>query len=210
MDNSFSPTAKAALLLALFTVLGTGVLSATHFATRDIIAAGEKQAKLALIGQILPAALYDNELLAAVRELPPTAELGNRDATPLYLARRGGTASAAVFECVAPDGYAGRIKLLVAVKANGELAGVRVVDHHETPGLGDYIEIARDAWITQFTGRSLENPAPGEWKVKKDGGQFTQRSGATVTPRAIVKAVRRALEYVASHRAQFFPEGEAK
>jgi electron transport complex protein RnfG len=109
-----------------------------------------------------------------------------------------------VLEAVAPDGYSGRIKLLIAIRADGELAGVRVLAHRETPGLGDYIEIAKSEWISGFTGKSLDNPLPDNWKVKKDGGQFDYMAGATITPRAVVRAVRRALDYYAQNRERLF------
>ncbi|MBS4098526.1 MAG: electron transport complex subunit RsxG [Sulfuricella sp.] len=208
MENVLRHSAKSGLLLMLFAAIGTGLLSATYYATRDIIADSEKQAKLALIGQILPSDLYDNDILKEARELPPV--LGNKEATPLYLASKNGQPAAAVFEAVAPDGYAGKIKLLIALKADGELSGVRVVDHHETPGLGDYVTIAKDRWITQFDGLSLSKYAAQDWKVKKDGGKFEHRSGATVTPRAIVKAVHRSLKYVEENRALFFPVNSGK
>ena len=205
METVLRHSSKSGLLLMVFAVVGTGMLAATYHLTRDIIAESEKQAKLALIGQILPKTLYDNDILKEARELPPTPELGNKGATPLYVATLQGKPSVAVFEAVAPDGYAGKIKLLVALKADGELSGVRVVDHHETPGLGDYIMIAKDKWITLFDGLSLAKYSDQDWKVKKDGGKFEYRSGATVSPRAIVKAVHKALEYVEANRDKFFP-----
>lgn len=210
METVLRHSSKSGVLLMVFAVVGTALLAATHLATHDIIAASEKQAKLALIGQILPKALYDNDILQDARELPPTPELGNKDATPLYLATLGGKPSVAVFEAVAPDGYAGKIKLLVAVKANGELSGVRVVDHHETPGLGDYIMIAKDPWITRFDGLSLAKYSAQDWKVRKDGGKFEHRSGATVTPRAIAKAVYKSLKYVESNPGRFFAPASGK
>lgn len=210
MESVLRHSTKSGVLLMVFAVVGTALLAATYLMTRDIIAESERQAKLALIGQILPKTLYDNDILKEVRELPAAAELGNKDATPLYVATLGGQPSAAVFEAVAPDGYAGKIKLLISVKADGELSGVRVVDHHETPGLGDYIMIAKDKWITQFDGQSLAKYTAQEWKVKKDGGKFEYRTGATVTPRAIVKAVYKSLKFVESNRDKFFAAaGEA-
>ena len=118
---------------------------------------------------------------------------------------------AAVFEAVAPDGYAGKVRLIMAMRADGQVAGVRVTQHKETPGLGDYVEIKKDKnkehpWITQFTGLSLARVGEGEWKVKKDGGRFDAVAGATVTPRAVVKAVRRAALYVEAQRAVLFAE----
>jgi len=205
METVLRHSAKSAAILMAFAIIGTALLAVTYHVTRDIIAESEKQAKLKLITQILPKELYDNDILKEASRLPPAPELGNQDATPLYLATLNGQPSVSVFEAVAPDGYSGKIKLLIALKADGELSGVRVVDHHETPGLGDYIEIAKDRWITLFDGLSLvKYSGAQDWKVKKDGGRFEHRSGATVTPRAVVKAVHKALTYAAANPDQFF------
>lgn len=211
METVFRHSAKAGAILMAFAVTGTALLAATYDATHEIIAESEKQAKLKLIGQILPKELYDNDILKDVAQLPPAPELGNKDATPLYRATLGGKPSVAVFEAVAPDGYSGKIKLLVALKADGELSGVRVVGHKETPGLGDYIEIAKDQWITAFDGLSLAKySGERDWKVKKDGGKFEYHSGATVTPRAIVKAVHKSLKYAAANPDKFFTPSAAQ
>ncbi len=210
METVFRHSTKAGAILMAFAVTGTALLAATYDATHDIIAESERQAKLKLIGQILPKDLFDNDILKAAAELPPAPELGNKNATPLYLATLGGKPSVAVFEAVAPDGYSGRIKLLIALKADGELSGVRVVEHRETPGLGDYIEIAKDRWIAMFDGLSLAKYSGArDWKVKKDGGKFDYHAGATVTPRAIVKAVHKALQYAAANPDKLFPPQSA-
>jgi len=130
--------------------------------------------------------------------------LGNDGKTLAYRARLNGEPSAVVIEAIAPDGYSGKIALILAVKANGELAGVRVVAHKETPGLGDYIELPKNPWIKNFDGKSREMYKDADWKVKKDGGQFDHMAGATITPRAVVKAVNKALQYFAEHREQLF------
>ena len=108
------------------------------------------------------------------------------------------------FSAIAPDGYTGPITLLIAVRYDGDLAGVRVVTHRETPGLGDYIEIERTPWIRGFEGKSLDTPVAARWKVKKDGGDFDQVTGATITPRAVVKAVHQGLEFFATNRERLF------
>ena len=107
---------------------------------------------------------------------------------------------------VAPDGYSGKIFLIVAIRSNGEVSGVRVVAHHETPGLGDYIERTKSEWITGFDGQSLSSRRDDDWKVKKDGGQFDYMAGATISPRAVIKAVHKALQYFAQHREQLMAE----
>jgi electron transport complex protein RnfG len=195
---------KLALVLAAFALVGTTLLALTYSATKDNIAASEKKAKLALIAQILPPALYDNDIIRDAAELQAIAELGTAEPTLVYRARKEGQAVAAVLEVVAPDGYAGKIKLLVAIKSSGEVSGVRVVAHKETPGLGDYIEIAKNSWIKVFDGTSLDKHPSKEWKVKKDGGQFDYMTGATITPRAVIKAVHKALVWYSNNQEKVF------
>jgi electron transport complex protein RnfG len=191
-------------ILAAFAVVGTALLAATYLVTRPIIAETGKQAKLALIGQILPKALYDNDILKDAVLLPPAVELGNSEPTPVYRAVREGKPSAAVLEVIAPDGYSGKIRMIVAIKADGEVSGVRVVAHNETPGLGDYIEIVKNRWIRIFEGKSLSKFTDQDWKVKKDGGKFEHMAGATVTPRAVVKAVHTSLKYFTQNQDRIF------
>lgn len=184
-----------------FSVVGTLILAATHFSTRGPIAESERQAKLKLFEQVLPATLHDNALLQDTVSVEAGGELGNRDVTQAYRARLRGQLSAVILETTAPDGYSGDIKLLVAIRTDGELAGVRVLAHKETPGLGDYIDIAHGDWIKKnFDGQSLAKTSDEGWKVKKDGGQFDYMAGATITPRAVVKAVHRTLKFFAAHR----------
>lgn len=204
MNPALGNALRTAFILVTFAVVGTGILAYTYYLTRDTIAASEEREKMALISQTLPPDLFDNDLLAEAIRLPPTEALGTREPSWVYRATRGGQPAALVFEVVAPDGYAGKISLLVAVKVNGEVAGVRVVAHNETPGLGDYIEAAKSDWIRTFEGASLANTPPLQWKVQKDGGRFPYRAGATITPRAVVKAVRRTLEYFEKEGGQLF------
>src|SRR5690606_4959952 len=119
--------------------------------------------------------------------------LGTTQPVTVYRAFRGGEPVAALFNSVAPDGYSGEIRLLVGVRVDGSLSGVRVLSHKETPGLGDPIEVRHSDWITRFSGLSLENPPFERWKVRRDGGDFDQFTGATITPRAVVKATRNTL-----------------
>ena len=194
-----------------FTVVGTVLLASTYFTTRLPIAESERQAKLKLFEQVLPAALHDNDLLKDGIKVPAAGELGTREATYPYRARLAGQPAAVVREATAPDGYSGDIKLLIAVRADGELAGVRVLAHKETPGLGDYIDIAHSDWIKKnFDGQSLAKTSDDLWKVKKDGGSFDYMAGATITPRAVVKAVHKTLQYFAAHRDEIFSAPTAK
>jgi electron transport complex protein RnfG len=197
-----------ALTLLVFSVTGAALLSGTFGLTRPGIQRSEEADKLRLVAQTLPAGSYDNDLIRDARRLPADPLLGLKRPGLAYPASHGGDTTAVVLEAVAPDGYSGEIRLLVGILADGRVAGVRVVSHRETPGLGDYIDSLRSDWIKQFDGRGLADPAAEQWKVKKDGGRFDYRAGATITPRAVVKAVRKALEYFAAHRAELLAPAE--
>jgi Na+-translocating ferredoxin:NAD+ oxidoreductase subunit G len=207
-------TLQTAINLVFFSVLATAILASTYFLTRDAIKKSEDGEKLKLINQIVPSALYDNDIIKDTLSIPASELLGTEDTTLAYRARLKGEPSAVVLESVAPDGYSGRIWLILAVRSNGELAGVRVVTHKETPGLGDYIELPKSPWIKNFDGKSRAVYKDADWKVKKDGGQFDYMAGATITPRAVVKAVNKALIYFEENRDKLFvanvPREEAK
>jgi len=200
---------RPALVLGLFTLVATALLAVTDRYTRGPIAAAERAALLRTLNRLIPAGAHDNDLLADTLTLPPSPALGTRRPTTAYRARRRGRVETVAFTAVAPDGYNGDIVLLVAVHRDGRLAGVGVVSHRETPGLGDAIEASRGPWIRQFTGRALGDPPPARWAVKKDGGAFDQLTGATISPRAVVKAVKRALAWFARHREMLLAEDGA-
>lgn len=186
--------AIAGLLLAMFAVLGVGLVAFTHQATKDQIAENERMALLNSLNALVPAESIDNDIASDLTVVSDQERLGSIETT-VYLGRNHNKPVAAVFTSIAPDGYSGQIKLLVAVGADGTLKGVRVVAHKETPGLGDRVEIEKSDWIHAFEGKSIGNPDISHWKVKRDGGDFDQFSGATITPRAIVKAVKNTLLY---------------
>lgn len=196
----------SAALLALFALLGTAVVAYVYGSTEARIAANERAAMLENLNQIVPAGRYDNAILNDVIQIrEPT--LNPDGPVTVYRARRDGLPVAAVLSVVAPDGYSGPIRLLVGVNADGSLAGVRVVSHRETPGLGDAIDARRSDWILGFAGRSLGDPPAAQWAVRKDGGVFDQFTGATISPRAVVKAVKRTLIYFDAHRDALFADG---
>lgn len=208
------PTAPAmalrtALILLVFVAIFSGLLASAYLATKPAIDATALAEKMKLVDEVLPKSAYDNDPLHDARQLPAVAALGLDEPSTVYRARRGGEASALLLEAVAADGYSGKIRLLLAVGADGTIYGVRVTQHRETPGLGDYVEPKKDKnkerpWITQFNGLSPADCSEREWRVKKDGGRFDANAGATVTPRAVVKAVRRAALWVAENREQVF------
>ena len=200
---------RTAVILFLFVVTFTGLLSGAYLWTLPTIEAAASEEKMKLINEVLPADNYDNDLLKDAFQIAATPALGQDGASTAYVARKGGRTSAVVLEAIAPDGYAGKIRLLIALDADGALLGVRVTQHKETPGLGDYIEPKKDKnkerpWITQFNGLKPATTEEREWKVKKDGGRFDSVAGATVTPRAVIKAVRKAAVYVAENRETLF------
>lgn len=189
---------RAAAQLGLAGLLAALLLAGTWWLTREDIVAAEHRAQMQALEIVLPPDRYDNDLVNDAVHVQAAAWLGLESAT-VHRARLAGEPSALVLEVSAPDGYAGPIRLLVAVANDGRVLGVRVTGHQETPGLGDDIEVERSDWITRFTGRALGDPPAGEWAVRKDGGHFDQFAGATITPRAVVRAVKRCLEFVARH-----------
>jgi electron transport complex protein RnfG len=190
-----SPIVIAAVILGAFAILGVGLVSATYEGTKERIAHNERLALLRKLEAMVPAESVDNDMIADRIEVHDRELLGS-DTTIVYRGRKGGEPIAAVLTPIVPDGYSGPIKLLVAVRRDGSLGGVRVVSHKETPGLGDQIEEEKSDWVYGFEGKSLENPPITQWAVKRDGGYFDQFTGATITPRSIVKAVKNTLQFV--------------
>jgi electron transport complex protein RnfG len=187
---------RAALTMAVALGAAVAVLSLVCEGTRARVAASERARRAAALERVLGGSRYDNDLQADRIEVRDPELLGTDASVPVYRARLAGRPVAAVIEAVAPNGYSGSIRLLVGVTPDGRLLGVRVLEHQETPGLGDAIEERRSAWIHSFDGRSLKEPPVGRWKLHKDGGDFDQLTGATVTPRAVVAAVRNTLLFV--------------
>jgi len=206
MKRLTKATLRTALNLLFFTLIGTAILAFTFKLTFERIAQSEEAAKLKLINQVASPSMYDNDLVKDTITLPASAQLGTEQDTIAYRGRLKGQPSIVVLEAIAPDGYSGKIGMIVAINYAGTISGVRVVLHKETPGLGDYIDIAKNKWISLFAGASHEQYQEGDWKVKKDGGQFDYMAGATITPRAVAKAVHKALHYFEENRASLFAE----
>jgi len=203
-ESPIKHTLTTMLVMVAFTIIGTAILAYTYDTTKAPIEVSEAAAKMKLFDQVLPSNEHDNDLINESLDIPAGGELGNREGTKAHIAKLAGKPSAVILEATAPDGYSGEIKLLIAVRENGGIAGVRVIAHKETPGLGDYIDIAHGDWIKSFDNLSLSIRPLADWKVKKDGGQFDYMAGATITPRAVVKAVQKVLVYVDQNRQTLF------
>ncbi len=183
------------LFLWLFAIAGTTLVTLTEFTTRDKIVDNERRVLLRNLHALIPKDRFDNDITQDILQLPASPLLGTDTVSTAYRARLRGAPVAVIFTSVAADGYNGKIQLLAGVYIDGSLAGVRVVKHAETPGLGDAIEVGKSAWIKSFDAKSLGNPDHHGWRVRGDGGEFDQFTGATITPRAIVAALRNTLLY---------------
>ncbi|MDP1733546.1 MAG: electron transport complex subunit RsxG [Sulfuritalea sp.] len=200
---------RTAGIMLAFTLIFTALMAGTYRATAPLVAASALTEKLRLIGEVLPQTMYDNDLMADAIVLPAQKALELDDETRIWRARKDGVPVALVLETAAPNGYSGRIGLIVAVGADGKLIAVRVTTHKETPGLGDYIEPKKDRnkarpWITQFSNLGFDSVPREKWRVKKDGGHFDQMSGATISARAVTNASGRALAWAIENRERLF------
>lgn len=197
IDTWREKLAYQGISLGIVAMLASAALVIGNQLTHDAILKAEADDLAASLAQVLPAGGNDNDLLA------DTVKVGADGTAPVtvYRARKAGVVTGVVFQ-MAQRGYAADIVVLMGVDMEGRLLGARVIKHAETPGLGDKIEIAKAKWILDFNGKSLTDPPPEKWGVKKDGGVFDQFAGATITPRAVVKAVKSGLEFFAAHREE--------
>ncbi|KAA1192865.1 electron transport complex subunit RsxG [Pseudohalioglobus sediminis] len=205
---------RNALLLALFALATALLLAGTYLVTKERIATEIRKAEEKALLEIVPRAMHDNSMLDDTIAVGPDATgLGLRTSKQIYRARSGEQIVAAIIPATARDGYSGDIDLVIGVKADGSVAGVRVLAHKETPGLGDKVDLSKSDWVLDFNGRSLDDPEPSKWAVKKDKGVFDSFTGATITPRAVVAATRRVLEYATENQGTLFgktnPAGQA-
>jgi len=192
---------RTLLTLGLIGLLAATLLSAVHLLTRDRIERQAERQALAALGQLVDPGAYDNNL---IRDRF-SARIDGLDApSTIYRARSGGDPVALIADVTTPRGYSGDIRLLVGLEPDGTLIGVRVLEHRETPGLGDRIERRRSGWIEQFRGRSLDNPPDDAWAPDRRGGAFDTLSSATITSAAVIGAVERVLEWHASNRENAF------
>jgi electron transport complex protein RnfG len=198
---------KNAKILALFAIVCTAVVGLVHLLTKDQIIFQQQQELLRNLNSIIAEDSYNNIIYQDCKVLPSDV-LGTVNAQKVYRARHDGKPIAVAITTVAPDGYNGNIELLIAINTNGSVSGVRTLKHQETPGLGDKIEIRKSDWIKSFTNKALANDNDSRWLVKKDGGMFDQFTGATITPRAVVKAVKKTVTYFNAHQMELF-EGDS-
>jgi len=196
--------AISAVLLGLFAISGTGIVAYTFDRTKQRIAENERATIIKSLHALIGPTEHDNDLYTDVIQVKHEDLLGRKEPVTVYRARMQNRPIAAIINSVAPNGYSGNIYLLVAIRYDGSLAGVRVVKHRETPGLGDGIDIERSNWILGFNGKSLSNPETSKWRVKRDGGPFDQLTGATITPRAVVTAVKNTLSYYTANKDMLF------
>jgi electron transport complex protein RnfG len=190
------------IVLALFALVTSLILATTNELTYERIEQSEREAAQRALLEIIPLERHDNDMLMDVQPVPEQywATLGLKKGGNIHIARDQGQPVAAIIPAVTPDGYSGAISMIIGINFNGSIAGVRVVEHRETPGLGDKVDLKKSDWILSFNGKSLVNPQASGWKVKKEGGEYDQFTGATITPRAVVSQVLKTLQYFEDDR----------
>ncbi|WP_339768767.1 electron transport complex subunit RsxG [uncultured Paraglaciecola sp.] len=203
--------AKNGLILSLFAVITSGLIALTYFGTQEKIEHQHQLTLLKILDELVPRNSYTNEMQRDCVLVTSVDYLGSKTAHHIYRATKDDLPVAAVIETTAPNGYSGRIELVVGIKDQSTVTGVRVLNHKETPGLGDKIDLRISDWVLGFTDQTLTTENAKNWSVKKDGGQFDQFTGATITPRAVVGAVKRAVEYYQlNHDAIFSASNECR
>ena len=195
---------KGGVTLAVIAAICTALVALTFALTRDRIVANEKAWLERHLQPALSGLFFDSGITEAKLTIPAPHDLPGTDDAIIYRVYAEDAPVAALFVVSARDGYSGPIRLLVGIDVEGTVTAVQILEHRETPGLGDRVEAAKSDWVKQFDGRSLMNPTPDGWEIKRDGGEFDQLTGASVTPRAIVNAVRETLLYFAANEASVF------
>jgi len=198
-----NPIQRASLTLAVCVLIATVVLALTHKLTASRIALTQHQWLTKNLQAVLPSGTYDNDPLLSMHTIKATA-LGTDQSLEVYPVYKNQKPYAAVLTVIAPDGYNGAIKILLGLTADGTIIGARVSNHKETPGLGDDLEIKRSDWIEDFSDNRLESTTDAHWNVRKEGGSFDAFTGATITPRAVIRAIYRALKWYEDNQALVF------
>ena len=203
-SHEAQPAWRAGLILATLAAICTALVAATHRVTAPRIAANEQAYLEQRLEPVLAGIDYEGPLSTSTNILQPPHGLPGSQPVSVYRVYADDAPVAALFVVTPKDGYAGPISLLIGVSATGELTGVRVLSHRETAGLGDQIEESKSDWILQFAGLSLAYPPVADWAIRSDGGAFDQMTGASITSRAVVKAVRDTLVYFGDNREHVF------
>lgn len=193
------------LILGIFALITAGLLAGTYLGTKERIAESERKVAQRALLEVVPEDRHDNDMLNDTLSIPQASlkTLGLKSATQLHVARQNGEPTAVIIPAIAPDGYSGAIRLIVGIYTeDNSISGVRIVNHSETPGLGDKVDTNKSDWVLGFNGKSLGNPPVEQWQVKKDRGAFDQFTGATITPRAVVNQVRKVLLYYREDKAR--------
>lgn len=201
---SASNVLRSGITLAIIGAICAALVAGTYLATRDRIAANDKALLERSLQPALSGIAYDSGLTDSRLVLQPPHGLPGNDPAVIYRVFAAGEPAAALFAVTTADGYSGPIRVLVGIAYDGSVAGVRILQHRETPGLGDKIEASRSDWVLQFDGRSIGDPPAIGWAIRNDGGEFDQLTGASITPRAVIKAVRDALLYFDAYRDEIF------
>jgi len=193
------------LILAAFAIICTAIVGIVNESTKARIARQEQQQLLKTLHSIISSERLNNDIYQDC-SIVTDVELGTLIPQTIYLARFNDKPVAAAITTIAPGGYNGNIELIVAINYDNTISGVRVLKHQETPGLGDKVELRKSNWITKFIGKTVKSKKDHQWKVRKDGGMFDQFTGATITPRAVVKAVKKTALYFAKHKQKLFAQ----
>ncbi|MDA9914148.1 electron transport complex subunit RsxG [Methylophilaceae bacterium] len=201
--SEYKTILKTISIISLLGLIFAISLSITFEKSNPIIEQNKIEFKTKLLNEVLDDLDYDNNLIDTYIRIKPNELLKNKTEKYAYLAKKNNILQAVLIESIAPDGYSGEINILTAIRSDGEIIGTRIIDHKETPGLGDYIDQKKSSWISNFNGMSLNNRADPDWRVKKDQGTFDYKAGATITPRAVIKSVKNTLLFYKENRELF-------
>ena len=197
---------RNSIMLGIFAIAVAAALASTDMLTREKRAESKRRVQSMALEQVIPAELHDNILLDDKIPVGDTEFLRLKKPDSIHIARKDGKVTGFILPTYAPDGYGGPVSTLVGIDLEGNILGVRVVNHHETPGLGDRVDIKKSNWALSFNGKSLTNLTAAQWHVKKDKGVFDQFTGATITPRAVVASVHNALLFFAKHENELLQQ----
>ena len=201
--SEYKAILKTISIISLLGLIFAISLSITFEKSNPIIEQNKIEFKTKLLNEVLDGLDYDNDLIGTYIHIKPNELLKNKTEKYAYLAKKNNILQAVLIESIAPDGYSGEINILTAIRSDGEIIGTRIIDHKETPGLGDYIDQKKSSWISNFNGMSLNNRTDPDWRVKKDQGTFDYKAGATITPRAVIKSVKNTLLFYKENRELF-------